>query len=302
MIRIYNTKLHSRLKKSIVIFTVIYLLFGINFIILDTVYAQKDRTKLDELKEKLERLRTPKKEDVNKQESEITTQENKKEEIEQLPGMVYIPPGEFIMGSNEDYDYESPKHIVYLKGFYIDKFEVTNAQYKRFIDATGHKPPIHWKNNTYPEKEKYYPVVNVSYNDAEAYAKWANKRLPTEEEWEKAARYTDGRRYPWGDDWKKGYANVRPLIWFGKLRPVGSFPNGVSPYGVYDMSGNVSELTSSFFKPYVGNVEPNPNYGENYRVVRGGCYRKTKSDAQTFRRHFISPNEVRPDVGFRCAK
>ena len=112
--------------------------------------------------------------------------------------MILIPAGEFIMGSpeGEGEDYEHPQHTVFLDAFYIDKYEVTNAQYKQFMDATGRKAPEYWEDERLNQPNQ--PVVSVTWHDAVAYANWAEKRLSTEAEWEKAARGTDGRKYPWG--------------------------------------------------------------------------------------------------------
>jgi len=225
------------------------------------------------------------------------------EQKKQYIGMVYIPAGEMIIGSNEGFTSEKPRHIVYIKSFYIDKYEITNGQYKIFIDATGHSAPPHWKNGNFPEGQENYPVVNVSYYDALKYAKWAGKRLPTEEEWEKAARGTDGRIYPWGNEWKKDCANVK--LWhglFNSLQPVGSYKDGVSPYGVFDLSGNVAEWTDSWFEYYPGNINRQQNQGKKYKIIRGGSYRTTKSMSQTFRRNVLEPEKFRDDLGFRCVK
>jgi len=221
---------------------------------------------------------------------------------EELPGMSYVPAGDFSMGTNTGFDYEYPEHSVYLDGFYIDKYEVTNAQYKRFIDYTGRKAPEHWKNNACPQGAEYEPVTNVSCVDALEYAKWAGKRLPTEEEWEKAARYTDARTFPWGNEWKKGFANVRPMLGFGSPKQVGSYPDGKSKYEVFDLCGNVWEWTDSNFMPYKGNTEPNDNFGEKNKVIRGGSYRHAETMGQCSRRDFMALNKTRTDVGFRCAR
>ncbi|OGS27445.1 MAG: hypothetical protein A2297_04295 [Elusimicrobia bacterium RIFOXYB2_FULL_48_7] len=173
----------------------------------------------------------------------------RQEQVVQIPGMVYISSGEFIMGTDEGFDYEGPSRKIFLQGFYIDKYEVTNTQYKRFVDSTGINPPPNWKNGKIPSGEDNYPVVNVTYYEALGYAKWAGKRLPTEEEWERSARGPKAYIYPWGIDWNKKYANVRPLIGFGKPKPVGSFPDGSSFEGVCDLCGNIWEWTTSWFTP-----------------------------------------------------
>jgi formylglycine-generating enzyme required for sulfatase activity len=129
-----------------------------------------------------------------------------------LKGMVYIPAGDFIMGNDGGFpDDESPRHAVYLDAYYIDRYEVTNKQYKKFVRATGHRAPFHWINGNYALAEGDHPVVGVSWEDAQAYASWAGKRLPTEAEWEKAARGSDGRIWPWGDHWHWRCANSQEV-------------------------------------------------------------------------------------------
>jgi formylglycine-generating enzyme required for sulfatase activity len=219
-----------------------------------------------------------------------------------IPGMVFIPAGEFIMGTDQGFKYEDPARRIYLNGFYIDRCEVTNTQYQRFVDSTGHNPPVHWRDGRFSKGEENYPVSNVSYYDALAYTKWAGKRLPTEEEWEKAARGAEGWSYPWGNEWKKKAANVRPLIGFGGITPIGSFPAGASPYGCLDMAGNVWEWTTSWFMAYPGNVSEDPNFDEKYKVIRGGSYRQSEVIAQCPRRDYMDPEQSRIDAGFRCAK
>jgi iron(II)-dependent oxidoreductase len=271
-------------------------------------YAQEEEDKFEKLRRRFKKLKLG--------EDKIITQPVRKEKPDikikkeiipdELPGMVYIPEGEFIMGTNKGFEYEFPEYMVYVEGFYIDKYEITNMQYKRFVDYTDHKPPKHWKKNNYPKGKGFYPVTNISYYDAAAYAKWAGKRLPAEEEWEKAARYTDGRLYPWGEQWEKSYANVSSFVssltGSGSLKSIGSYPEGKSEYGVYDLCGNVWEWTSSNFMPYKGNTEPNENYGEKYRIIRGGSYRQSEVMAQSVRRDFLDPDKTRTDIGFRCAR
>jgi formylglycine-generating enzyme required for sulfatase activity len=134
-----------------------------------------------------------------------------------------------------------------LPAFWVDRTEVTNEQFKKFLDAAGYRPRWpenflrHWKNGAYPQGQASHPVVWVSLEDARAYAAWAGKKLPTEEQWQKAAQGTDGRAWPWGNLYDPGRANVES----GATLPVGSFPRGVSPYGCLDMTGNVWEWTES---------------------------------------------------------
>lgn len=206
-------------------------------------------------------------------------------------GMVYVSSGEFIMGSDEGTELEKPKRKVQTKDYFIDQYEVTNAEYKKFLDATGHPAPKGWINDNYPSGQGNYPVVNITWLDAQAYAQWAGKRLPSEEEWEKAARGTDGRKYPWGNTWDGERANVLILGGFKKslVRPVGSYPKGVSLYGCFDLAGNVWEWTSNKFN-------------EKYRIIRGGSYLQPPELARTSFRDFYEANKYREDIGFRCVK
>jgi len=231
--------------------------------------------------------------------------------------MVFIPAGEFIMGSDEeelkpiiqkfghradfigyDFDSEKPRRKVFVKSFYIDRYEVTNAQYKKFIDATGHIPPYHWENGTYPPGRDNYPVINVSWYDAKAYAKWAGKRLPTEEEWEKAARGTDGRIYPWGSEFdpnkvRTAEAMLRSILSPAELlksaAPVNEYEEDRSPYGVHDMAGNVMEWTDSWYEK------------GHTRVVKGASWVHLGPRARSASREGVEPDKVSHIIGFRCA-
>lgn len=234
--------------------------------------------------------------------------------------MAHIPAGEFIMGSTEmdglvgqsvGVD-EIPQRSVYLKAFYIDRYEVTNRQYKAFIDATGHSAPddkhpgaSSWKGNTPPEGTEGIPVSNITWYDADAYCRWAGKRLPAEEEWEKAARGTDGRQWPWGNDFfgpdGKIMANTREAR-VGWTTQTGSYPEGVSPYGIYDMAGSVMEWTSSWYKPYPGSTLQREAFGEKYKVLRGGSWENPSVPfARSAYRHAVAPKWDHPAHGFRCA-
>ena len=225
--------------------------------------------------------------------------------------MVLIPAGKFIMGTNDRLPDEGPEHTVYLKAYYIDKYEVTNLQYANFSNATNRRSPTHFRNRTFPEGKADHPVTYVSWEDATAYCAWAGKRLPTDEEWEKAARGTDGRWFPWGDEFDSLKANT-PVRWqdvgaFGDTTPVGSFEGGKSPYGVYDMSGNVWEWTSSWYKPYPNNKTPSESYGERYKTLKGGSwfdcsFYKCGISAPVFNRAFFSVKVKNDSFGFRCAK
>lgn len=219
--------------------------------------------------------------------------------------MLLIPAGEFLMGSDTSADEAAkPPRKIPLPAFYIDKTEVTNAQYKEFCDATG-KP--------YPPKRDYFinypnsPVMGISFDDAKGYAEWAGKRLPTEEEWEKAASWDDKtqtkRDFPWGNDFdaSKAVFNVN------QPSDVGKFPAGASFYGVMDMAGNVYEWVDAFYQPYPNSKAQSPEFGEKNRVVRGGSYRSNlKNDIKNTTRIFVAPDYVGDEksnsvIGFRCA-
>ncbi len=225
--------------------------------------------------------------------------------------MVRVPAGEFIMGSDERLPDEGPQHRVWLDSFDIDQFEVTNLQYQKFNEATHRRSPSHWRNRTFPGGKADHPVTHVSWKDADAYCRWAGKRLPTEAEWEKATRGTDGRTYPWGNDFDIARANT-PLRWsaigrFGDTTPVGAFAGGVSPYGAYDMSGNVWEWTASWYQPYPGNTTPSESYGTRYKVLKGGswfdcAFYRCGISAPTFNRAFFATKVKNESFGFRCAR
>jgi formylglycine-generating enzyme required for sulfatase activity len=218
--------------------------------------------------------------------------------------MVLIPEGEFEMGSDDGRDDEKPI-TVYLDAFYMDKYEVTNALYKKFMDATGYKAPRYWDDKKFNAPN--HPVVGVNWNDAVAYTKWAEKRLPTEAEWEKAARGgLVGKKYPWGDELSHDYANYSGTGGKDKWEytsPVGSFdPNG---YGLYDMAGNVWEWCDSWYdnKYYDNSPKSNPAGPSSgkYRVLRGGSWYGSVDPLRAADRNADGPPDTSDDVGFRCA-
>lgn len=224
--------------------------------------------------------------------------------------MLKVTAGEFTMGTNDRLPDEGPEHKVTLPDFYIDEYEVTNLQYKQFIDATNRRSPKHFRNRTFPEGKADHPVTYVTWYDANQYCAWAGKRLPTEQEWEKAARGNDGRWYPWGNDFDTAKANT-PQRWMaleqdGDTTPVGSFKAGVSAYGIYDLSGNVWEWTASWYKPHPGNTRITENYGENYKVLKGGSwwdctFYKCGISAPSYNRSFFLQSTKNKSFGFRCA-
>jgi formylglycine-generating enzyme required for sulfatase activity len=213
-------------------------------------------------------------------------------------GMVYVSGGEFIMGSAAGDDFERPPHRVSIKPFYIDQYEVTCADYARFVEQTGHATPPGWRNGQYPAGAARHPITGVSWDDAVAYAKWANKRLPTEEEWEFTARGTDGRLYPWGQQWQTGMANAGG----GGVTDVGMF-KGASPFGVYDMAGNVWEWTADDLRPYPGGHLPPVPQGV-LKVVRGGSWQEDPTAVTATFRGFLLAHGSKDysATGLRCAQ
>jgi len=220
------------------------------------------------------------------------------------PGeMVLIPAGEFIMGTDDKASLAYPVHKVNLPAFWIDKYEVTNTQFldfsiKESYAGEGAKQGRDWRLWFTPDKAQF-PVVYVTWNDAAAYCKSAGKRLPTEEEWEKAARGTDGRAYPWGNDWQDNRGNTAEAG-YRKPMAVGEFDD-VSPYGVHDMLGNVQEWTASFFSTYSGNPKRDPSSGQSHRVVRGLSSNYRGKYAHLWDRIASEPSALYA-FGFRCAK
>lgn len=224
--------------------------------------------------------------------------------------MALIPEGKFIFGNNhpdlsgiqpqleklrkwgED---QKPQQNIFLPAFYMDKYEVTHEQYQKFK-----------KNHAFSDGKNNHPAVNVTWFDAKAYCESLGKRLPTEEEWEKAARGPEGNTFSWGNKFNKDKANSG----FSKISssaPVGTFPKDVSFYNVFDMTGNVSEWTSSWYQPYKGSKFKNTLFGENLKVSRGGSFQDMGHyeleifSTSTFR-YFNKPEEWAGDTGFRCAK
>jgi len=221
--------------------------------------------------------------------------------------MTVVPGGSFLMGYDHRHPDERPQHTATVSSFAIDLYEVTNRQYKAFIDSTGRAAPISWANGAFPPGKEQHPVAFVTWQEAHDYCRWIDKRLPTEAEWEKAARGEDGRLYPWGNEFDPKKANT-PQSHLGDTTPVGSFPAGRSPHGLYDMGGNVWEWTDSWAQAYPGSPIPKGHYftGE-YKVLRGGSwvdcsFYRCGMSALTFNRGYFKPATKNKGFGFRCAK
>jgi formylglycine-generating enzyme required for sulfatase activity len=255
--------------------------------------------------------------------------------------MVLIPAGKFTMGSAQQQIYpllknfdgvpleafqaEIPELQVSLDEYYIDQYEVSYRLYRRFIEATGRIRPKFWDDERFHQPD--HPVIGVTWYDADAYCRWAGKRLPTEAEWEKAARGAEAYIYPWGDGWDSTRTNTASY-WAGKsfssiakwaewmqtamergeAGPVeiGKFPNGISPYGVHDMAGNISEWVYDWYIPY----EKQPTFIHNpkgadsgtMKVHRGGSWSVSAIFARSAYRARENPEKGSPYIGMRCAK
>ncbi len=284
------------------------------------------------------------------------------------PGMVRVPAGEFIMGSNNTgeaqaskefgnakpwYLDEHPQRNVKTRAYAIDQFEVTNGQYREFVQKAQRSPPTLWVDNGYilslkmekvqpldveqlrklvakvfhldmdttkMDKEQLLkavkdrlalmdtlPVTFVSWFDADAFCRWADKRLPTETEWEKAARGTQGNEFPWGAEWAAGKSNSGDESWDDGVAPVGSYKSDKSPFDVYDLAGNVSEWVEDWYKPYPGSDYKSDDFGTKYKVIRGAAWgREGHYAIKLFQRGAyrfnLSPDSTLADLGFRCAK
>ncbi len=250
-----------------------------------------------------------------------TPEEVKREAFELQ--MVRIPAGEFLMGTREEdvdaitekygierkfIEREVPQRKVFVDEFEIGKYPVTNFEYQAFVQDTGHQPPRHWEGDQYPEGLGDHPVVNVSWHDAVAYCEWLSEktghpyRLPTEAEWEKAARGADGRQFPWGDEWDESRCNTAeggP----GTTTPVGQYsPDGDSPYKVADMAGNVWEWCADWFEFYPGSSFPNKDHGVAFRMLRSGSWHLKRVYARCTARLRDYPDNRNDVVGFRCAR
>jgi len=220
------------------------------------------------------------------------------EEKKEVDGMMLVPEGSVTLGSDQPDDTDKPLHRVELKAFYIDKYEVTNEDYKQFCDATAHTVPPYWTAKNFPKGLEKHPVVQVSWADAAAYARWAGKRMPTEAEWERAAKGPNSYRYAYGNAFDPQKANSGTQ----KTSTVGSYPT--NEFGLFDMTGNVSEWTHSLYLPYPysdsdGREDPK---ADGARTVRGGNHSSTAQSARCLVRQKELPDHGSPLLGFRCAR
>lgn len=216
------------------------------------------------------------------------------------PGMVYVPAGETVLGANDGDPIEQPPHRVEVEAFYIGLHPVTNREYREFIDSTGRGAPRSWPQGQIPVGQERHPVTWVSFEDAEAYCQWRGGRLPTEDEWVRAARANSPRRYPWGDEFVSDRANT----WESGLRAtseVGAYPQGASPFGALDMSGNVFEWTASFLTPYPGANLQNASTQSHLRVLHGGSWNFDAYYARISHRLGRPGGEHSRSFGFRMA-
>jgi len=240
------------------------------------------------------------------------------EQWRDLAWMVLVPAGVFTMGSDDPRtnDENKPAHLVRMPAYKIDKYLVSQAEYARFVAAEHYRPPLNWDDGRIAAGIALHPVTMISWYNARDYCGWAGKRLPTEAEWEKAARGTDARRWPWGDE-----MNPENLNTYYKVRhttAVNEYPQGASPYGAMDMAGNVQQWVADQFAPYPGTgaksdvFEPkalDPNYQRGsdekeeliYRVMRGGSWKSDPLSTTSYHRNYALPNYASDFFGFRCA-
>ena len=214
-------------------------------------------------------------------------------------GMVFVPGGEFKMGSDQGDAFSRPEHFVTVGPYFIDQTEVTNEAYLEFVKATGHETPPTWVNGKFPVGEERFPVIGVTWYDAAEFAAWSGKRLPTEAEWEFASRGSDGRVYPWGSEWNASAVNAESIA--KGARELGQ--GATSPFGIYDMAGNVWEWTASNARGFSGGKRI-PWSRLRLKIIRGGNWQSDKRTATTFFRGFYGASGEKDykGTGFRCVK
>ena len=220
--------------------------------------------------------------------------------------MIYIRAGSFFIGCDDEHADATPTKEIYLPSFYIDRYPVTNERYLQFVKDTDYPAPAHWwsagkKQHFFPPEQANHPITNIRYEDALAYCQWSGKRLPSEAEWEKVARGTDARRYPWGNHWEEQRSN------FGtpQLTPVHMYPDGESVFGVRDLLGNAWEWVYDWYSKdaYRTNITQtlqSPQEGK-FRVIRGGSHADPPGVISTFTRGYRLPSLPSAALGFRCA-
>jgi serine/threonine-protein kinase len=221
--------------------------------------------------------------------------------------MRHIPAGPFSMGSDKNDADEMPRHSLTLGEIYMDAYEVSNALYKACVKARGCSEPLNPASHTrssYYDNAQYdnYPVIYVNWDQAKTFCEWRGTRLPSEAEWEKAAGGDlEQKTYPWGEAViGKTLANYNRFV--GDTSAVGSYPDGVSSYGLYDMAGNVWEWVADWYDRYPQNTTSNKNFGTTDRVIRGGSWYDFANSVRVSARNFYPPDRGNPNVGFRCVR
>jgi formylglycine-generating enzyme len=220
--------------------------------------------------------------------------------------MVEIPAGEFILGSDQGGFNEKPAHVAYLEQYWIDRYEVTFQQYMEFVEKTGHRqpgPPSRYARKLEALRGPNQPITYVSWHDADKYCQWRGDRLPTEKEWEKAVRGTDGRTWPWGEGLSGHPANFAgETDGYLVTAPVGSFPRDQSIFGVYDGAGNVMEYVEDLYRRSEVDVKANGQPPSTYKTMRGSGYTSHGIDLRITNRSFMVPDFRDETIGFRCAR
>ena len=206
-------------------------------------------------------------------------------------GLCYVPGGEYIVGNGKS------SRLVTLESFYIDKHEVTNREFEEYATAVAARQrPANWRNGTYPPEEADSPVSYVTLGNAKAYAEWRGMEIPTEEQWEAAARGLDGKRWPWGNEYQENGGNIDS----DGVKRIGSFPHGVSPSGALDMAGNVWEWTVTSHDSVT--LAGKKTQMEEFYVLKGGSWLDPPSDAECWKRRMCRKDDFFIGYGFRCIR